>query len=130
MNRKGGFLQPLFNSNCELVGWIDSGRRHIFDTEMNWVAFISNNNAWSTETGNWLGPVDGLTCLDHDGHVVAWNPSQVPHGKVHPIRPLKALIVIRPVRPKRPEHLVYPSHSPVTPTGGWSQISWYEWISK
>jgi hypothetical protein len=36
------------------VGWIDPGK-HIFDQNMNWVAYISHNHAWSAETGNWLG---------------------------------------------------------------------------
>ena len=45
---------PLFDKDSELVGWTDPGK-HIFDQDMNWVAYISHNHAWSAETGNWLG---------------------------------------------------------------------------
>ncbi|GAH33871.1 unnamed protein product, partial [marine sediment metagenome] len=55
-------MEPLFDKDCELVGWIDP-MRHIFDTNMNWVAYISNGHVWSSETENWLGPVLGLLCL-------------------------------------------------------------------
>ncbi|WP_419183297.1 4-fold beta flower protein [Pseudomonas monteilii] len=47
-------LYPLFDQNCELIGWMDPGR-HIFDTDMNWIAYLSSNHTWSAETGNWLG---------------------------------------------------------------------------
>lgn len=45
---------------------------------MRWAAYISGGNAWSTSSGYWLGPSDGLTCLDQSGAVVAWNPGQAP----------------------------------------------------
>jgi len=68
-------LEPLFDKDCNLVGWIDPGR-HIFDTDMNWIAYISGGHGRSAETGNWLGPVRGLLCFDHSGRVVAWNPEE------------------------------------------------------
>jgi hypothetical protein len=34
----------LYDSNVELAGWLDPGR-HIFDTNMNWVAYISGGHA-------------------------------------------------------------------------------------
>ena len=68
-------MEPLFDSDCELVGWLDP-LRHIFDTDLNWVAFISVGHAWSSDSGNWLGPVPGLICLDQSGKVVAWSPRE------------------------------------------------------
>ena len=67
-----GEMQPLFGSNCDWVGWISG--EHIFDTDMNWVAYLTDGHAWSAETGKWLGPVNGGMCLDTRGQVVAWTP--------------------------------------------------------
>ena len=85
-------MKPLFNKDCNLVGWIDPGN-HIFDTNMNWVAYISNGHAWSVQNGNWLGPVNGFNCLDQTGKPVAWSPDQDIEGTMKPIRPM------RPMRP-------------------------------
>lgn len=49
-------LYPLFDRECTLVAWIDPNR-HIFNTDMQWIAYISSNHVWSSDTGNWLGPV-------------------------------------------------------------------------
>ena len=37
-------LHPLFDCNCELIGWIEPDC-HIFDTNMNWIAYISAGHA-------------------------------------------------------------------------------------
>jgi len=37
-------MHPLFDKDCELVGWIDP-MNHIFDTDMNWVAYVSGGHA-------------------------------------------------------------------------------------
>ncbi len=52
------------------MGWLEPDR-HIFALNMNWVAFLQDGHAWSSNTGNWLGPVDGFNCLDREGRVVA-----------------------------------------------------------
>lgn len=119
-------MEPLFDANCDLVGWIEPGE-HIFDTDMNWVAYISNGHAWSSDTGNWLGPVNGFNCLDQEGRVVAWNPIQDVEGSMRPMRPMRPT---RPMRPMRPMHPMRPMRPmrPMTPSGGWSQLSWNEWI--
>lgn len=33
-------LKPLFDKNCKLIAWIEPNE-HIFDTNMNWIAYIS-----------------------------------------------------------------------------------------
>lgn len=42
---------PLFDCNQELVAWISPGK-NIFDTDINWVAYIHNGHIWSSGTGN------------------------------------------------------------------------------
>jgi hypothetical protein len=84
-------MEPLFDSRCELVGWIDPGR-YIFDDSINWVAYLSGGHAWSAITGNWLGPVHHLVCLDTNGNVVVWNPADLVAGTARPARPARALV--------------------------------------
>ncbi len=120
-------LFPLFDKDCDLVGWINPGK-HIFSTEMEWVAYIKNNHAWSSETGNWIGPVDGLLCLDTAGKPVAWNPKEGLRGKSKPSRPSRATRASRPSRPSRPSRSSRPSR-PSSPSGGWSDLSFFGWLS-
>lgn len=47
----------LFDQNTDLVAWLDNGARHLFDTDMNWLAYVSGGHLWSAATGNWLGPL-------------------------------------------------------------------------
>jgi len=121
-------LEPLFDKNCELVGWI-SPREHIFDVNLNWVAYIKKNNAWSVETGNWLGPVKGLLCYDSNGKVVAWNPKEHVVGITRPTKPPKELKPPRPLRPLKPLTPPKPLRPPV-PTGGWSELTFWNWLSQ
>lgn len=121
-------MEPLFDKDCELVGWIDP-MRHIFDTDVNWVAYISNGHAWSSKTGNWLGPVLGLLCLDQAGKVVVWNPKEQVKGTARPARPARAARVARPARPAKPARPARPA-IPATPTGGWSQGTFWAWLSQ
>jgi len=88
-------LYPLFDKDCDLVGWI-SPNQHIFDTDMDWVAYISSHHAWSAESGDWLGAVHNLLCLDQAGHPVAWNPQQSVAGTARPARPARAARAARP----------------------------------
>ncbi|THV31193.1 4-fold beta flower protein [Rhizobium rosettiformans] len=118
----------LFNRNCELVGWIEPDE-HIFDTDMNWVAYLSGGHGWSAATGNWLGPVDGLLCLDRSGRPVAWNPEERVEGTARPGRPSRAARAARPGRPARPARPSRPSR-PATPAGGWSSETFSDWIGK
>lgn len=119
---------PLFDKDSELVGWMDPGK-HIFDQNMNWVAYISHNHAWSAETGNWLGPVPGLICLDTSGRVVAWNPKEHISGTARPARPARAARAARPSRPARSARPARPAR-PATPAGGWSSLSFWGWLSQ
>jgi hypothetical protein len=51
---KEAIVEQLRDQNNELVGWMRLGE-HIFDVDMNWIAYISNGHVWSVATGNWCG---------------------------------------------------------------------------
>ena len=119
---------PLFSRECELVGWAQPNR-HIFDADMNWVAYISAGQAWSAETGNWLGPINGLLCLDRSGRPVAWNPTEVLMGIARPAIPGRAALAAMPPRPSKPALPARPAR-PAAPSGGWSTGSFYAWLSQ
>lgn len=121
-------LYPLFDKECDLVGWISPGQ-HIFDTDMEWVAYISRNHAWSAESGDWLGAVRGLICLDQAGCPVAWNPKEVVTGTAKPATPARAARAARPARPARPATPARPAR-PATPAGGWSKLSFFGWFAQ
>jgi hypothetical protein len=116
---------PLFSSDCTLVGWMVPDE-HIFDTSMRWIAFISYDHAWSAVTGDWLGPIDGLTCLDTAGKPVAWNPDQGPTGQMTPMKPMRAMKAMKPMTPMKPMRPMKPMKR-ATPMGGWSRLSFLEW---
>ena len=121
-------LHPLFNYDCKLVGWIRP-ECHVFDLDMRWMAFLYQGHAWSAISGEWLGPMDGLNCLDHKGQVVAWNPlsrfrmSFMPSRPSRPVRSAPPEASVAPARPARPAR-------PVTPLVGWSQLSFASWITQ
>jgi hypothetical protein len=120
---------PLFDKDPELVGWISDRFDHIFDTDMNWVAYISNGHAWSAKTGNWCGPVNGFTCLDQAGKVVAWTPTQSPKGTAGAVKPVRAVRPASPVRPATPVRPARPV-KPAAPVGGWSALKFSDWASQ
>jgi hypothetical protein len=121
-------LYALFDKDCELVGWIYPGE-HIFDIDMDWVAFISGNHAWSAESGDWLGAVKGLLCLDRQGKPVAWNPKERVAGTSVPSKPSRASRASKPSRPSKPSKPSRPSE-PSTPNGGWSPLSFFGWLAQ
>ena len=77
--------------------------------------------------GDWLGPVNGLTCLDTTGKPVAWAREQKVEGTLAPLRPLRALRALTPLRPLRPMTPLRPL-TPLAPLGGWSGLEWPGWI--
>lgn len=118
----------LFNKDCDHVGWVDANK-YIFDTSMNWVAFIAHDSAWSAKSGNWLGPMKGLAYLDISGHPVAWNPADRIVGMASPARPAKAAKIAAPPHPLKLATPARPA-KPATPAGGWSKLSFAEWLQQ
>ena len=121
-------LDPLFDKKLAVVAWIDPGR-YIFDLDLNWVAYISNGNVWNSVSNDWLGIVDGRTCIDKNGFIVAWSPKDPvrtwPRRLQRPLHPpLTPLTPLTPFPPLTP--LI-----PLKPVGNylWSDLTFSEWIS-
>lgn len=123
-------MYQLRDTNNDLVGWLDEGR-HVFDTNMNWVAYLSGGQAWSAEFGDWCGPVENGSCLDRDGRVVVWSPDiSGPVGSsARPVIPARAARAARPARPARPTIPARPAR-PAVPVGGWSPLTFDEWLGQ
>ena len=121
-------MRPLYDKDIKLVGWLD-GDGNLFDLHMEWVAYVIDGHAWSPDTDAWLGPVDGTTCLDHRGCVVAWNPDQAPDGTPWPTRPERPETPESPLRPERPLIEERPLR-PERPLQGWSEASFLEWLTQ
>lgn len=121
-------MEPLFNKDSELVGWMDSSL-HIFDTNLNWVAYIYGGHAWSVIDDNWCGTVSGLICLDQEGHTVAWSTKDSITDGEKPVKPSR---VVRPSSPVKPEQPLSPLKPiiPLRPDGGWSELSFNRWYSQ
>ena len=120
-------LDPLFDNNSDLVAWVNPGR-YIFDLNLEWTAYISSGNVWCSVTNGWLGVVDGRTCIDEYGCIVAWNPKDpIRSWKRHILRPLPPLPPLRPLRPLPP----LPPLRPLRPliNHPWSHFTFNEWIS-
>lgn len=111
-------MQPLYNKNVDLIGWFDGV--HVFDTNMNWVAFVVNDNAWSSKDLSWIGPVIDLNFLDNHGKVFAWNPDCEIKGCYNPLKPYTPYRPYKPYRPYRP-YTPYKPYKPYAPLNGWSQ---------
>ena len=121
-------MLPLFDRNGDLVGWIDGGR-HIYDENLDWRAYVIDGHAWSSNTGNWLGPVVDETCLDKNGHPVTWTPGQSFGDLSQLQRPPRASRIPRPPRPRLPTHMTRPAaHG--APPGGWSDQLFHQWLNE
>lgn len=125
---KADRLEPLFDLHSNLVGWILPGR-HVFDRQVNWVAYLSDGHAWSVATDDWIGPVRGLVCLDREGRVVASAPGQSVDAAVAPRRPSGKPPAPPPPKPSRPPNPPRPPMA-ATPPGGWSRLRFSDWASQ
>ena len=120
-------MDALFDQLRRHIGW-HFRNRHIYDTELRWVAYIANFNAWAVSNNEWLGPVVGYNCLDRLGRVVAWHPGQPVRNLYLPVYPGKPDRPVSPTRPLLPPAPVIPD-PPHQPFGGWSPLSWQDWLA-
>ena len=74
----------------------------------------------------WRQPARGFA-LRIDGRPVAWSPSSPLRGMGRPMRPVNVVRAVRPVRPVRPVEPAPPFSVPMPP-GGWSALSFAEWL--
>ena|ERR1700722_412749 len=121
-------MKPLFEPDCSLVGWMDPAG-YIFNTDLEWVAFVSNGHAWSSKSVNWLGSVEQTTCRDTKGRPVAWSPGLFPSGTARPATPARAAIFARPAQPAWPATPATPARAAM-PAGGWSDLAFAAWLAQ
>lgn len=119
-------MTPIFDKDSLLSGWFDG--QNLYDLNMDWAGFITGGNAFESGAVSWLGQVRGDVFLDRDGKPVAWMNKAKPAGTLKPLRPLKPLKPLRPLKPLKPIKPLKPLVK-LTPTGGWSRLSYQDWIS-
>jgi len=118
-------VRPIFDIRISHVGWYKDG--HIFDPEVNWLAFVHQGHIFSAVTLEWLGPWNDGSLLDQQGQVVAWLDGGQPRGSEPPLPPPRAPRPPRPFRHVRPIHPRRPLF-PQQPASGWSMLAWHEWL--
>ena len=93
-------MKALFDKDTNLVGWITKDRKNIFDLNLNWIGFVANDNSvWTVKTKSWVGILYGYNVRDNNGKTLFWNPETPIENSLRPLRPL-------------------------TPLGGWSNLTW------
>jgi GNAT superfamily N-acetyltransferase len=117
-------MTPLYDANVRLVGFFDG--TYLFDTANQWIAFHDRGNVFAAG-GRWLGPLQAGTFLDLDGRAVAWLAGSRPTTGMKPAPPMNPKRPLPPKRPLRPRTPLPPS-TPMQPGGGWSTLSWAQWM--
>ena len=119
-------MTPIFDANVRLVGFFDG--THLFDLDNEWVAFHDRGNVFARGS-RWLGPLDKGTFQDHDGRAVAWLAGSNPSTGMKPAKPMNPKLPLHPKRPLRPRTSLPPPF-PMQPGGGWSKLTWAQWLDK
>jgi len=117
-------VTPLYDANVRLVGFFDGV--YLFDLANEWIAFHDRGHAFAA-SGRWLGPVQDGIFLDLDGKVVAWLAGSRPTTGMKPTPPMDPKRPLPPKRPLRPRSPL-PPPVPMQPGGGWSALSWAQWM--
>jgi hypothetical protein len=122
-------MTALFDKDTNLVGWLSDDKTNVFDTDMNWVAFIASDlSVWNVSRKNWLGHLYGNNIRDFNGKTLFWNPETQIENTSVPYRPYTPYTPYTPYRPYTP-YTPYRPYTPYTPTGGWSHLSWNEFVN-
>ncbi len=119
-------MTPIFDRKMQHVGWVEG--QNVFDTQIQWVAFIDHDHLYHASTMVWLGPWNNGALLDRNGLVVGWTPEQSPRARrgLPPGRmPMRPPIPFRPKRPIAPRRPLFPQ----TPYEEWSSLDWAEWLA-
>lgn len=118
-------MYPLYTPQVELVAWLDDAG-NIFDSNMNWIAFISDNNVFSSVSIGWLGIIKDKTILDQSGKPFLWNPDSDILSMSKPFRPFKPFKPFAPFKPFKP-FTPFKPFKPFVPSGGWSSHNFDSW---
>ena len=119
----------MFDKSCQLILWLDEDYENLFDLNLNWIAFNDSGNVFSSRDLRWLGVLEGTTLLDTKGKPVFWSDPGEVASSLTPMKPLKPLMPLRPLRPLKPLNPLKPLR-PLTPLGGWSSLSYKEWLGE
>jgi GNAT superfamily N-acetyltransferase len=117
-------MTPIFDAGHYHVGFFDGS--YLFDVNNDWIAFHENGHIFASG-GAWLGPLHHGSFLDREGQPVAWLAGTKPTAGLRPAAPpngRRPLLPKRPLRPRTP----LPPPRPLPPGGGWSKISWTQWM--
>ena len=117
-------MTPIFDADVRLVGFFDGS--YLFDLANDWVAFHDRGNVFACG-GRWLGPLKDGTFQDLDGRAVAWLAGARPTTGMKPAPPMNPKLPLHPKRPLRPRTPL-PPPVPMQPGGGWSKVSWAQWM--
>jgi ribosomal protein S18 acetylase RimI-like enzyme len=117
-------MTPLFDANLRPVAFFDG--TYLFDIGNQWVAFHDRGHVFA-RSGRWLGPFKDGTCQDQDGLAVAWLAGSQPTTGMKPARPMNPRLPLHPRRPLRPRTPLPPPY-PLQPAGGWSKLTWAQWL--
>jgi ribosomal protein S18 acetylase RimI-like enzyme len=117
-------VTPIFDAGVRLVGFFDG--TYLFDLNNDWVAFHDRDNVFAA-SGRWLGPLRAGTFLDLDGRPVGWLVGARPTTGLKPSAPMLPKRPLHPKRPLRPRTPL-PPPTPMQPGGGWSPLSWAQWM--
>ena len=119
-------MTPIFNADVRLVAFFDG--TYVFDLANEWIAFHDRGNVFAA-SGRWLGPLQAGTFLDLDGSPVAWLADARPTTGPKPAPPMNSKRPLPPKRPLRPRTPMPPA-APLQPGGGWSKLSWAQWVGR
>ena len=119
-------MTPLFNADARLVAFFDGA--HLFDLANDWIGFHDRGNVFACG-GAWLGPLNKGTFQDKDGRAVAFLAGSQPSTGMKPSPPMQPKRPLPPKRPLRPRTPL-PPPAPMLPGGGWSPLSWAQWLGK
>lgn len=119
-------MTPIYDRNVRQVAWFDGS--NVFDLGLNLIAFHSDGHFFSSSSLKWLGPLDDGSLQDQGGKVVAWLADAQPSSSLRPLTPLRPLRPLSPLRPLNPHRPLQPLR-PLNPLGGWSSLSWQQWLA-
>jgi hypothetical protein len=114
-------MKALFDSGSYLVGWVSDDHADIYDAKMRWAGYVAGENAWNSQSNEWIGPVVNGNIHDQTGRPIAWSNRDM-SSDMSPIRPTTPMKPMTPIPPMRPMTPMTPL-TLMPPTGGWSQSS-------
>jgi ribosomal protein S18 acetylase RimI-like enzyme len=117
-------MTPLFDAKLRTVAFFDG--TYLFDADNEWIAFAEHGHVFA-RGGRWLGAFKDGTCQDQDGQAVAFLAGSQPATGMKPARPMNPRLPLHPKRPLRPRMPLPPPY-PLQPAGGWSKLSWAQWL--